>query len=90
MLLFQTIGQESSGIVDSILSQLGACDLIIDATANPLVLNQLSTVTGQQLKPMVWFEIWAGGIGGMIARFRPNQDPVPTITRAALHEHLEK
>lgn len=87
---FKLSGQESSGIVDSILSQLGACDLIIDATANPLVLNQLSTVTSQQLKPMVWFEIWAGGIGGMIARFRPNQDPVPIITRSALYEHLEK
>ncbi len=86
---FKLTGQESAGIVDSILSQLGACDLIIDATADPEVLNQLSTVVCQQMKPMVWFEIYAGGIGGMIARFRPNQDPDPITTRSSLHEYLE-
>lgn len=86
---FKLTGQESAGIVDSILSQLGECDLIIDATADPEVLNQLSTVVCEQLRPMVWLEIYAGGIGGMIARFRPNQDPDPKTTRSALHEYLE-
>ncbi len=86
---FKLTGQESAGIVDSILSQLGACDLIIDATANPEVLNQLSTVACQQMKPLVWFEIYAGGIGGMIARFRPDQDPDPITTHSSLHEYLE-
>ena len=49
-------GQEASASVDSVLSQLGACDLIIDATADPYTLNQLSTVASQQLKPLVWLE----------------------------------
>ena len=83
-------GQEATATVDSVLSQLGTCDLIIDATADPCTLNQLSTVASQQLKPMVWLKIYPGGIGGMIARFRPNEDPDPKTTRAALREHLEK
>ena len=83
-------GQEATATVDSVLSQLGACDLIIDATADPCTLNQLSTVASQQLKPIVWLKIYAGGIGGMIARFRPNEDPDPQITRAAFHKYLEK
>ena len=87
---FKLSGQEATAMVDSVLSQLGECDLIIDATADPYTLNQLSTVASQQLKPIVWLEIYAGGIGGMIARFRPNEDPDPKTIRAALHEHLEK
>ena len=83
-------GQEATATVDSALSQLGECDLIIDATTDPCTFNQLSTVASQQLKPIVWFEVYAGGIGGMIARFRPNEDPDPKTTRAALHEYLEK
>ena len=37
---------------------------------------------------MVWLEIFAGGIGGLIARFRPNRDPEPKIMRAYLLEYL--
>ena len=87
---FKLLGQEAAAIIDSVLSQLGTCDLIIDATADSLVLNQLSTVACQQRKPVVWFEIYAGGIGGMIARFRPNLDPDPKITRSSLYEYFEK
>ena len=83
-------GQEATATVDSVLSQLGACDLIIDATADPCTLNQLSAVASQQLKPIVWLKVYPGGIGGMIARFRPNEDPDPQIARAAFHEYLEK
>ncbi|MYA68965.1 thiamine biosynthesis protein ThiF [Candidatus Poribacteria bacterium] len=83
-------GQEATLIVDGVLSQLGSCDIIIDATADPCTLNQLSTVASQQLKPMVWLKIYPSGIGGMIARFRPNEDPDPKTTCVALREYLEK
>lgn len=87
---FKLFGQETTAITDSVLSQLGTCDLIIDATADSCVLNQLTTLACQQRKSIVWFEIYAGGIGGMIARFRPNLDPDPKITRSSLYEYLEK
>ena len=77
-------GQESIVDLDSTLSQLGACDLIIDATADPITFNQLSAVACQKQTPMVWLEIYEGGSSGMIARFRPHIDPDPKTMRAHL------
>ena len=81
-------GQEATAYVDGVLSQLGSVDLIIDATADSITFNQLSTVACQQETPMVWLEIFAGGIGGLIARFRPSCDPDPKTMRASLLDYL--
>ena len=81
-------GQEATAKVDGVLSQLGASDLIVDATADSTTFNQLSAVASQQETPMVWLEIFAGGIGGLIARYRPNRDPDPKTMRAYLLEDL--
>ena len=81
-------GQEATAGVDGVLSQLGASDLIIDATADSITFNQLSTVACQQETPMVWLKVYAGGIGGMIARFRPNRDPDPKTMRAYLSDYF--
>ena len=81
-------GQEATASVDGVLSQLGASNLIIDATADPNTFNQLSTVAWQQKTPMVWLEIFAGGVGGLIARFRPNRDPDPKMMRAYLKDYF--
>lgn len=81
-------GQEATAIVDSALSQLGECDLIIDATANPSTFNQLSAVACQYKTPLVWLEIFAGGIGGLMARYRPGRDPDPQTIRAYLIDYL--
>ena len=81
-------GQESIVDLDSTLSQLGSCDLIIDATADPITFNQLSAVACQKQTPMVWLEIYEGGIGGMIARFRPHIDPDPKTMRAHLDAYF--
>ncbi|ARK26380.1 hypothetical protein SporoP37_16500 (plasmid) [Sporosarcina sp. P37] len=68
-------GQEATTSLNTVLSKLGDCDLIIDATANPRVFNFLSAVGTTYGKPMIWGEVFAGGIGGLIARSRPNTDP---------------
>ena len=81
-------GQEATAYVDGVLSHLGTGDLIIDATADSITFNQLSTVACQQETPMVWLEIFAGGIGGMIARFRPSRDPDPKTMRTYLLDYL--
>ena len=81
-------GQEATAYVDGVLSQLGSADLIIDATADSITFNQLSTIACQQEIPMVWLEIFAGGIGGLIARFRPSCDPDPKTMRAYLLDYL--
>ena len=81
-------GQESSLALDRVLRHLSRCDLIIDATANPRVFNLLALVAKTSTKPLVWGEIFAGGIGGLVARSRPEQEPEPQIMRAVFYEFL--
>ncbi len=82
-------GQESSATVSSAITLLTSCNIIIDATANPNVFNLLSDVAYQSNTPYVWLEVFEGGIGGLIARFRPGFEPKPTNMRAFLLEYLE-
>lgn len=76
-------GQESSASLDRTLKRLSQCDIVIDATTNPTVFNLLASVSIQHEKPLLWVEVLAGGIGGMIARSRPRQDPPPHQMRTA-------
>ena len=76
--------QEASGVADGVLHSLQQCDLIIDATAEPAVFNLLSGVVSVAHKPLVWLEVFAGGIGGLVARFRPDLDPSPQTARAMI------
>lgn len=77
-------GQESSGVADSVLHKLQNCDLIVDATADPEVFNLLAGIATAQPRPLVWLEIFAGGIGGLVARSRPDLDPSPQVARARI------
>ena len=79
-------GQESNAGVNRVLNALAKCDLLIDATASAGVLNLLATVAAYHQKPLVWMEVYAGGIGGMIARSRPGLDPSPPVMRDAYEE----
>jgi len=83
-------GQEASGGVDNILSSLGQCDLIIDATADSITFNQLSSVSSHSKKPFLWLEIFPGGFGGYIARYRPEMEPDPKTMRAKLSIYMQK
>lgn len=83
-------GQESSASVSIILDRLGKCDLIIDATADPKVFNLMAAIASVYKKPLVWLEVYAGGIGGMIARSRPGVDPDPQIIRSAYLKFCER
>lgn len=78
-------GQESSASAASALSALAQADLIIDATASPSVYTLCAHVVRQAKKPLVWMEVFAGGIGGLVARSRPDNDAEPFTLRAAIH-----
>ena len=82
-------GQEATASVDSALSQLAECDLIIDATGNPNTFNQLSWIASQKKIPLIWLEVFAGGVGGIVARYRPGKEPTPKIMRSYLSNCLE-
>ena len=78
------VGQESSEAAASAVSTLAKADLIIDATANPSVYTICAHVAQHVQRPLIWVEVFAGGIGGMVARARPNQDVAPFTMRAAI------
>lgn len=82
-------GQEATSALDNVLSNLGTCDLIIDATATPKVFNYLSAVSTTDSVPMVWGEVFAGGVGGLIARSRPKIEPDPLTMRSLLHAYTQ-
>lgn len=74
-------GQESSGSTASVLDKLGECDLVIDATADPQAFNYVASVARNSLVPMLWAEVYAGGVGGFVARLRPEIEPPPHAAR---------
>ena len=74
-------GQESSGSTDLALQRIGRCDLIIDATADAQIFNLCGEVARAEKKPLVWGEVFAGGIGGLVGRSRPDLDPPPHAAR---------
>lgn len=73
--------QESSALTDATLVAIGMCDMIIDATADAQAFNLVGAVARNEKKPLVWGEVFGGGIGGLIARLRPDVDPVPHAAR---------
>jgi molybdopterin/thiamine biosynthesis adenylyltransferase len=83
-------GQESARFVAHTLEKLGNCDLIIDATADPGAFNQLSSVATRYKKPLVWLEVFAGGIGGLLARYTPSQTPDPHTMRKTFLQAMEE
>lgn len=76
--------QESAGTTESVMKELMECDLLVDATADPRAFNLIASVARRRRIPMVWCEVFAGGIGGIIARSRPGQDPIPTAARGQI------
>ncbi|MBD9596931.1 ThiF family adenylyltransferase [Ensifer sp. ENS05] len=76
------LGSQTSGLaMESTLEMIGECDLIVEATANPTSFNLCAGAAKRHRKPMVWAEVFGGGIGGMIARARPDNDPHPLAAR---------
>ncbi len=82
-------GQESAMLAARVLKELGSCDLLIDATADPAVFLRLAAVARANLKPLCWGEVFAGGFGGLIARARPGKDPHPASVRSGILNYYE-
>lgn len=82
-------GQESADSTDSVMSALHSCDLIIDATADAHCFNFCAAVARSSLKPLVWGEVFAGGIGGLVARVRSGHEPEPQVARNQINGWCE-
>jgi len=75
-------GQLPMSFQEGLMEMLGTVDLIVDATAEPRVFYYLAIAATEARVPMVWGQVFAGGIGGEILRARPDQDPPPLIAKA--------
>lgn len=74
-------GQESSATTSSVLDDLASCDLVIEATADPQAFNLAAAAARSANRPLLWTEVYAGGIGGFVGRVRPGIEPPPHTAR---------
>jgi hypothetical protein len=75
-------GQESTAAVSGALARLASCDVLIDATGNSRAFNVIGAIARAAERPMIWLEIFGGGLGGVLARSRPALDPSAVEMRA--------
>ena len=76
--------QVSAEEAGNLRAALATCDLLVDATANPDVFNHVAFIAMRTDRPLVWGAVYAGGLGGEIARSRPGKDPSPYDIRQAM------
>lgn len=89
VLSHRVAGQESALMAAEALKELSTCDVLIDATAEPEVFLRLAAIAKMEKKPICWAEVFAGGIGGLIARARPDIDPNPIAVRDSFISYLD-
>lgn len=82
-------GQESAESASTALDALAVCDILIDATASASVFVQLAAIAKRRKKPLVWGEVFSGGIGALLVRSRPEKDPDPLSMRGGVQNHLQ-
>lgn len=81
--------QVSSQEAANVNQALASCDLIVDATANPEVFNHLAGLCIRHNRTLVWGAVYAGGVGGEMARARFDKDPSPYDIRAVINQYYE-
>ncbi len=81
--------QISSQEASNVSFVLASCDLIVDATANPEVFNYVAGLALHHNRSLIWGAVYAGGIGGEVARARINKDPSPYDIRTVINQYYE-
>ncbi len=66
----------------SVLECLASCDLLVDATANPDAFNLIAALASDHGRPLVWGEVFGGGLGGLVGSAHPGLGPCPRCIRA--------
>ncbi len=81
-------GQTNTAVHIKLLDKLRKCHTIVDCTANPNAFLILAMVCNQAKIPLVWGEVFGGGLGGIIASCIPEEDPCPLCVRRAMWDKL--
>ena len=82
--------QESSVFMESAITALGNCDLLIDATGDAAGFNILGGIAQRSNTPLVFGEVYGGGIGGLVCRLRPGLEPTPFVARDQIEAWCEE
>jgi ThiF family protein len=83
-------GQESNAAVSAAMARLSKSDIIIDATADPRAFNVLASAARAASRAFVWFEVFGGGLGGLIGRSRPDADANAQDMRLAYLQYCQE
>lgn len=63
--------------IEKLGETISSCELVIETTADSAVFRMAAAICTQKKKPLVWARVYAGGIGGLVARSVPAEDPSP-------------
>jgi len=64
-----------------VLEDLGTADILIDATANPDAFGLMAMLASDNRRPLVWGEVFGGGVGGFVASAYAEEGPCPRCVR---------
>jgi sulfur-carrier protein adenylyltransferase/sulfurtransferase len=65
-----------------VLEDLATADILIDATADPDVFGMMAMLASDKRRPLLWGEVFGGGIGGLVGYTHPEHGPCPRCVRA--------
>ena len=78
------LADASNPLVHALTTQaLAQANVIVDATANSDAFNFLADLASEEQRPLVWGEVFAGGLGGYVGYAVPGLTPCPSCVRAA-------
>ena len=77
--LFSAINPEAHA---RIVESCASADILVDATADPEVFGMLAQMSSDFRRPLVWGEVFAGGLGGLIGSAHPDRTPCARCVRA--------
>ncbi len=87
-----TIGQvgeqTNTSIHSKLLAKIALKNLIVDCTASTKSFQILSMVSSESQIPLLWGEVFPGGLGGLTASAIPKQTPCPFCVRRAILERF--
>lgn len=81
-------GQENAARYAEMIRSLLSADVVIDCTASGDVFQVLSALCSRNKKPLIWGEVFAGGIGGLVGSADPKNTPSPILVKRALLDYL--
>jgi hypothetical protein len=71
-----------------VLEEVASADVLVDATANPEAFCLLAMVASDRQRPLVWGEVYGGGLGGLVASAHPDYGPCPRCVRAGIQAEM--